>query len=437
MRPLVFALTLSFIPLTLPHVAAQEALLPEKPQTAEVRPDAIAKGEIGLEGRVKAISGPNTFDIAASSFTTQDGRTIEFDEAKPKSIEATENALIASSSNLRTRLTMKEVKLGLRVRLVGRDIGGGKPFQARVIVLSDVSSSYRKGRTVTVTAAVAAMLRPGREAFDAGDYNRALSYFKQAQGIAAGKGDKPGLVMALSRQGSSYKELNQLQKSEEAFKSALQVAETGSPDDLPAVLINYGTLLRRLNRLPEAITLLERAHALATGENEASQTLIGEHLGSLYKSTKQWDKAIEAWNSIVNRLRGEGELAEEIDTLLNISRAQLRMGRETQSAAALALAQERFKVLNDPAQRAQAQSSFGVHYLTLGDRAKARQFVEQSLAGFEAINDAVSAAAVRETLEEINKPAAPAAPAATTPATATRATAPPALPDAPDNINLQ
>ncbi len=403
MRSSVLVLTLSCAPFMMPMVHAQQALAPAPPQNREMPPDKIAKGEIGLDGRIKALTGPNSFDIEASSFTAEDGRVVEFEKARPKSIQATENALIASSDNLRRRLAMSKVKLGLRVRLIGRNVNG-QPFQARLIVLSDVSSNYRTVRKVMVSAPVAALMRQGSEAFDAGVFNRALSFYKQAQGIAAGNNDKAGLSLALSRQGSAYKELNQLQKSEEAFVQAMKVAETGSPQSLPLLLSNYALLLRLLDRVPEGIALLERAHTLSVGEDNALKILVGSNLGTLYKDNKQWGKAIEAWNSIVNLLHVEGKLDREISILLEIARAHLYQKRTDENARYLALAQERFKVLSDPAQLAEAQTSFAVHYLYLGDKPRARPFMEQALAGFEALGDEVNAAQVREALNNAKQP---------------------------------
>ena len=434
MRPLIFALTLVVLPLIdlpllTPPSQAQTSDDTASPQTMETRPDAIAKGEIGLEGRIKAITGPNNFDIAASSFTTEDGRTIEFDEAKPKSITAVENAIVVPGDDLAARLTMKEVKLGLRVRLIGRNLNG-QPFQARLIVLSDVGGKYEKARAIQMSAPVASTLAQGAKAFEAGDFARAMTFYKQAQGMAAGNSDKNGLTSSLTRQASAYREMNQPQKAEAAFAEALKVAESGAPDSMMVVLANYGSLLQSMNRTKEAIPMLERARTFATRESEGVQILLGKNVASAYASDGQWDQAIAAWNSIVARQHATGKLDEELETLLSIAAAQLKAGKPDESTKTFAVGQERFKAITDPTQRAQAQLAYGTYYARLDNAAQARVWLGQALTSFETLNDARSAASVRRALEALNKPAAP--PAAATPGAATPAApAAPAAPTAP------
>ncbi len=410
MRSLIFALTLGVLtgtnlPLLVPPAQAQTTEQAASPQTQAARLDTIEKGEIGLEGRIKTISGPNSFDIAASSFTTEDGRTIEFEQAKPKSIQAIENALIVPGDDLAARLTMNEVKLGLRVRLIGRNLNG-QPFQARLIVLSDVGSKYEKVRAISMSAPVANALSQGAKAFEAGDFARAMTFYKQAQGMAAGTSDKNGLTSSLTRQASAYREMNQPQKAEAALVEALKVAESGAPDSMMVVLANYGSLLQSLGRNKEAIPMLERARTFASRESEGVQILLGKNVANAYASDQQWDKAIGAWNSIVGRQHTAGKLDEEVETLLNISAAQLKSGKPDDSTKTFAVVQERFKAISDPAQRAQAQFAYGTYYARANNEAQARVWLQQALTSFETLKDARGAASVRRTLASLNKPAA-------------------------------
>lgn len=401
MRPIIFALTLSFVPLALPMVSAQEI----PPQTAEMRPEAIARGEIGLEGRIKSISGPGAFDIEASSFTTEDGRTIEFEQAKPKSIQAIENVFIAWSGNTRARLTMQDVKLGFRVQLIGRNVNG-KPFQARFIALNgEVLSNSEKMRGVPTSAPVGIAITEGANVFDAGDFSLALTIFKQAQGLAVGSGDNPGLASALVWLASSYVKLNQWEKAEEAFKQAITVATNGSPKSLPNALVNYAGLLRRIKRVPEAITLLERARALSDEQTEKVQVIIVDNLANAYYADRQWDKAATLWSSIVARIRVQSGVAGEIRTLLDVAAAQFKADNPDESTRNLAVVQKLFNTIDDPMQRANAHVAFGTYYIRIRDKTNARQHLEQALADFEALHDAYSVARVRASLETFDEPA--------------------------------
>lgn len=91
------------------------------------------KGEIALEGQITKFDVVrNTFQLNATAFTPFGGARKPLPAPKLKSIALTEDAIFWDLAKNR-RLSLGDLENGLAVTVVGRELGGEKPFAARLI----------------------------------------------------------------------------------------------------------------------------------------------------------------------------------------------------------------------------------------------------------------------------------------------------------------
>jgi len=92
----------------------------------------LQKGEMEMEGKVQSISpGTKSFVILAERFGTKTSHDwTKIKPPRPKEIRATDTTLFACYSGT---TTLDAVQAGLKVNVIGKDTGKGKPLIARVV----------------------------------------------------------------------------------------------------------------------------------------------------------------------------------------------------------------------------------------------------------------------------------------------------------------
>jgi tetratricopeptide (TPR) repeat protein len=101
-------------------------------------------------------------------------------------------------------------------------------------------------------------------------YKRALAIQEKAMGA----GD-PAVAAALNNLAIVYQTEGKFELAEPAYKRALDILTKAHGAEHPSVaglLINYASLLRNMNREPEAMTMEARAQAIRGGKNQARKT---------------------------------------------------------------------------------------------------------------------------------------------------------------------
>jgi tetratricopeptide (TPR) repeat protein len=406
-------------------VYAQASPSASKPATAtlpaapdEPKPDAILKGEIRLDGRVTAMTGGTGFDIKASSFSTPDGRTIEFDAPRDKSIGGSETTRLVAGDDLTKPVPWSAVKLGTRVGVIGREVGKGKPFQARLIVLSDYSSKYVAGRSIPASAPVSLLVRRGNEAFEASNYEQALKLFQQAAGMATGTGDKSGAVLANSWMGNALTELDQPQKAQAAFATAVTIAEgMGNAGIAATAMNNMGMSFLRSGQPAEAVKWLERSNTLKENESEESRLLGQRNLARALAANKEFDRALTVWRAVQPRLRALNQPDQEASVLLDMAGALRESGQASEASRHVELARERIDA-SDPTRKGAILGQLGAYLAEAGDKEGARTAFASALAALTAQGDARAIASLQLAMAKLDAPAAPAQPAPAQPAPA-------------------
>lgn len=371
---------------------------------------SISKGEIRLDGRIKAITGPRGFDIEAVSFTSQVGKRFEFEEAKPKSVVGDAKTRVLAG-NLTQALEWKEVKLGMRVALIGRDSAQG--LRARLVILTDHNSLYHAGSTIRLNRAVSVLVTRGRVLFDAHDFQGAMRVFRQAVNEARGLNDVAGTAAALGFLGSAYRELEQTANAENAYKEALKLGEA-APEGagLGTLYHNLGLLYLDNDRDEEALKMLEKAHALRKEDSEFARASTMRALGSAYFQTAQFERAISLCHKVAPVLLAHNDFEGAATMHLAIATAQRNLNNPEGQAAALRAARPIIEKVTDAAKKAQFFYSLGVNFKQLGDKSSVRVAWNASIELYLAAKDLRNAVNVRRELQQLDAPKNPDAPPA-------------------------
>ncbi len=385
-----------------PDAASAQAPKP-KPKTM-----AIEKGEIRLDGRITAMTGVTGFDIKAFSFTTQAGKLIEFEDAKDKGIDGDEATKVYAGDDLEHPVGWKVVKLGMRVGVIGHDQGSGKALHARAVVLSDFSSKYLKGRTMSAIAPVADLVRRGRTEFEAQRYEVAAKLFKDGASMASGAGDASGAGMSLTWLGSCYNELGQREKAISTFREAVAVLNGAGLEAVSSTtLSNLGEVLLQDGQASEAVKTLLRADELSEGETEEATLSTRRQLASAYIANKQPDQALEILRSLVGRYRALGQTEMEVSLLLSQARLLTKQSKPDEAAAAVTQARARIEATTEAPRKAQGLMSLGVYLAGAKDKDGARAAINKAIELFNGAGDTRSVGQARLVLAKLDAPAVP------------------------------
>jgi hypothetical protein len=163
---------------------------PAKPVIVEPK---INEGELRVDGVVKMIASANAFTIDVQSFTTSKGKTVELMEPKPKTITTEGTTSFSARGDAATKMAFSDIKLGMRLSIVGKDMGSGKALPAREIVLwIERNRDTKSLGTVRVEHEVGKLIDRGDEARQVRDLSNALRFYNRAIEQAVGTNDRSG-----------------------------------------------------------------------------------------------------------------------------------------------------------------------------------------------------------------------------------------------------
>ncbi|RYG70621.1 hypothetical protein EON80_07440, partial [bacterium] len=121
-------------------------------------------GEILLSGTVESLDVVNSrLTITATSFTGASGATKALPQPKSKLIQLGNATQFLESSGLKNP-SLGDLAKGLAVRVVGKELGAGKPFAARQLAWTSVAPVLPPDPLTP--PAVAAFLPPPQQAKD-------------------------------------------------------------------------------------------------------------------------------------------------------------------------------------------------------------------------------------------------------------------------------
>lgn len=412
---------------------AQDATQNEAPKQSQM-PAAVAmeKGEVRLDGKITAMLGPESFDIAAIAYGTPSGKTVEFDAPKNKSIVWSEATKFQAREDAKRTLNARTLKLGVFVSVIGRDKGAGTPLQARLVLVWGVTdSNVRQYGGKPMNRVTAILQYQADAAKKAKNYEVAAKLLNQAVGTAQGANDATGTATSYNALGLLYSEMQQSQKSVQAFEAGIKVAGTaGETYDEAILLNNLAMHYSKAKQIDKAVPLLEQSldRMEKSGNTAAMPTLLG-NLAGAYGRNNQLDKALQTFRRALPLVIQENIPEDVVESHVGIGLSvPLPAGRE-EATTMLTRALAKLPEIADDKKRAVSMIEVAKLHARLGETDKAEAMLKQALAIFQQTGDNDRAAEAQRELDALKnpQPAAPATPVPTTPAPA----APPAAAPAP------
>jgi tetratricopeptide (TPR) repeat protein len=370
---------------------AQDATPPKA--GAKVDPDAAAKalleivkeGELRIDGKISALLGPGVWQIEATSWTSPRGVTTDFDEPKNKGVK------VGAETNLHPRgelskVALKDVKLGSRVAVIGKN-GPEGTIIAREVVLLEGYGSRKTVGSVTINQFTSQMVRQSREARDAGLLPKALNLAEKAIATAQGMGDVSGEALATQDKALLLLELEQ---PEQAFNSFKRVESLGRASG-NSVMMSLGmrgaaSMMMSSGRVKEAISLLREADPISANTEQEIRLSVLSTLASAYMLDDNLTDAISVLQRIHPIEQGLGKEADAGETLLMIALLQADE-RPDLAREALTDAAARIERARDDKAKAGLIGAAALVKWRLGDKEEAQEGFTTAATRFNELGD--------------------------------------------------
>ncbi|HEY7740290.1 MAG TPA: CHAT domain-containing tetratricopeptide repeat protein [Steroidobacteraceae bacterium] len=213
---------------------------------------------------------------------------------------------------------------------------------------------------------------------EAGDFERSRAEFLVALGLFRDAGDGPAQALALqSLAFQSYEDGRSADAAQEFEEALALIPRDEDPANYAHTLHNSALPLRTLGRFDEGIARHHEAAGILRkiGDREGEARAL-HSLGAAMYQLGEPERAAELLRASI-RLRGESaERRAQADALLTLGNIE-RDARRTQ--AALELDQQALAIVTAPHDRARALVSLARDYLATGNRALAREPLEEVL----------------------------------------------------------
>jgi len=420
------------LPARLVVIEQAPAEVPAEPK-APARPgEEIRTGEVRIEGLIEGVMASNSFLVGAIASTNASGKTREFDERESW------NAILPADTLIRglhggAKYKNADLKLRLRVAVVGTPAKGEKTIRAReVVILDDIDSNTKKLGTVMITREVSELLRRADRYKDDGLFEKAIPILQQALKAAQLADDGNGESLALNRLGNAYQALDQPKKALEVLQQAVTNAhQRGNTSNAAHSLANFANALAASGLNDKAIEALEQS--LELQKNLDEKPLLGHslvNLAAVYREAGQWQKALEAIQRAVPVFQQLRDTESELEVRIQLMRAY---GGTKQFENGVQTAQVVLKMLEgveDKNVKGGALISIGMAFARAKQYPAALDHMKQAQAILAEVASKEMEAVAKSLIERIEEardgkaPIDPAPPAATPPAGAPPAEAP-------------
>lgn len=377
--------------------------------------EKIGVGELRLDGKVSALLGEGVWQMEAVSWTSPRGVTTDFDELKTKGVTVSPKAWIHPLGDSRP-VALKDVKLGSRVAIIGKN-GADGSIVAREVVLLEGIGEHKTVGSLSTNRITSKLIDQERRARDNGQLPRALQLAQQAVSAAQGARDLSGEALATQDLAGLYAELDQ---PERALSSYQRVQSLGEQISNPLAqvlgLSGQARLLAASGKTDEAIKLLERAVPISATTPTDMRISVLSRLAGVYLGAGKRTEGVGALTRLFPLEDASGKRDEATTTLLTL--ASLLAKTETDTARGyLDQAKPRLAFARDDKTRLRLTLSLATALKALGDPDAAAQFEAAAQLATDQ-GDAAEAAKIRELatkpatdpLDGANPPAAPAQP---------------------------
>ena len=394
-------------------IVAQDA--PAKADKKAV--STIEAGELRLDGKIKAMLNVGQWQMEAISWTSPRDVTTGFDDPKSKTIVVSADAYIHPIGET-DKVALKDVKLGTRIAVIGKNSADGSLVAREVILLEGYGQRKTVGR-LSSNPFTSALVGQSRKARDEGNMIQAMELIDKAITAAQGLNDLSGEGLATQDKTLLLFDTDQV---EEAGKAAQRVETIGRTLSNP-LLITMGmngraNVLMSTGELDKAIELLEAADPISAGSEPGIQVSVLRALASAYSQAEKPKELTATLQRLFPLQESLRQSDEATSTLLRLANVQL----DSDPAAAretLTRAVARIPDTSDEKKRANLQMLAGSARYQLGDKEAAQTDFETAAKLLEGVGDTKGAARARAMpatidakMKEGKTGAAPATPAA-------------------------
>ncbi len=353
----------------------------------------IGAGELRLDGKIKAILNVGEWQMEAISWTSPRDVTTGFDDPKSKTIKVGADAFIHPLGETE-KVALKDVKLGTRIAVIGKNAADGSLSAREVILLEGYGKRNTVG-SVNANPFTSAFVDQSRKARDEGNIIQALALNEKAITAAQGLNDLSGEGLATQDKVLLLFDNDQI---EEAGKAATRVETIGRTLSNP-LLITMGmsgraSVLMGTGKLDEAIQVLEAADPISMGSEPGIQTSVLRQMSRAYaqaEKPKELTTTLQRLYPLQQSLRQNDEATSTLLTLANVqASSEPDKARET-----LKQAVARIPDTSDEKKRASLQMMAGTARYSLGDKDAAKADYETAAKLLDGVGDAKGAAKMR------------------------------------------
>ncbi len=353
----------------------------------------IEAGELRLDGKIKAVLNVGEWQMEAISWTSPREVTTGFDEPKSKTIVVGANAYIHPLGET-DKVALKDVKLGTRIAVIGKNGAGGALVAREVILLEGYGQRNTVG-TLISNRYTSALVDQSRKARDEGNLIQALALIEKAITAAQGVNDLSGEGLATQDKVLLLLDNDQL---EDAGKAAQRVETLGRNLSNP-LLITMGmtgraNVMLSMGELDQAIETLEAADPISAGSEPGIQVSVLRMLVSAYNQadkSKELTATLQRLFPLQESLRQSDDATRTLLTLANVqAETDPDAARET-----LKQAVARIAATSDEKKRASLTMMAGAAQYQLGDKDAAKADFETAAKLLDGAGDDKGAAAMR------------------------------------------
>ncbi|HEX8465268.1 MAG TPA: hypothetical protein VF627_11695 [Abditibacterium sp.] len=379
---------------------AQEPAPPaEKPaetKPADAKPDAkaaapkskleiIGVGELRIDGKVTAVLGTGVWQVETVSWTSPRGVTTDFDEVKNKSVKVGTDALLHPKGE-DGKIALRDVKLGSRVGIIGKNGPDGALVAREVILLEGYGARKTVGQLTTNPFSLA-LVRQSRAAREAGQLPKALELADKAVATAQGMNDRSGEGLATQDKVLLHLDMGQTAQAFAGMKRIEALGRAiGNPLLLSMGLSGQGNVLLRSGEFERAITLLREADTVSLAAPTQIHLQIVSGLAMAYLASGDLSQGVATLGRVHPLEEAAGQEGDAGETLLLIALLQTE---EKPDAARQTLTDVQPRIDRAVNERSKAGllGAAGLLRWRLGEKTEAATAFTEAATLFRAVND--------------------------------------------------
>ena len=383
------SLVLAFAGAPLAPIFAQTAA----PKTPAPKMEVAREGELRLDGKLTAILGADIWQIEAFSFTSPRGVTQDFAETKTKTVQIAQNALVHPRGETE-KIALKDVKLGTRIAVIGKNAADGS-LAAREVILLEGYGSRKTIGTLSSNPFTSQLVGQSRKAREEGNLPQALKLAESAITAAQGINDLSGEGLATQDKTLLLLDMDEI---EAAGKSAQRVEAIGRSLSNPLLIAmgmnTQGRVLAQTGQLDKAIEVLQAAYPVSAGSEPAIQLSTLSALAQVYGQAERTNDAVATLQRIFPLEESLRQPDDATGTLLALARA-LAPTDAARAREYLAQAAPRIDNAADEKKRAALRIASANAKYALGDKTGAQADFETAAKLYESVGDTQRAQSTR------------------------------------------